>query len=76
MYYAGFGFMEKMAWAISAFLVSIVLPVFGFTVDNPFGIRLIGPIVGLISILGFIGFLFYRLPDTIRGRSLREIEGN
>lgn len=76
MYYAGFGFMEKMAWAISAFLVSIVLPVFGFTVDNPFGIRLIGPIVGVISILGFIGFLFYRLPDTIRGRSLREIEGN
>lgn len=76
MYYAGFGFMEKAAWAVSAFLVSILLPVFGFTVDNPLGIRLVGPIVGVISIFGFLGFRGYRLPDTVQGKSLEEIEGN
>jgi glycoside/pentoside/hexuronide:cation symporter, GPH family len=76
MYYAGFGFMEKAAWAISAFIVSIVLPVFGFTVDNPYGIRLIGPIVGVISVLGFIGFLSYRLPDSIKGKSLEQVESS
>ncbi len=75
MYYAGFGFMEKLAWTISAFLVSILLPIFGFTVDNPLGIRLVGPVVGVISILGFIGFLYYRLPESIAGKSLEEIEG-
>lgn len=74
MYYAGFGFMEKAAWAVSAFIISIVLPVFGFTVDNPYGIRLIGPIVGVISVLGFIGFLSYRLPDSIQGKSLEQVD--
>ncbi len=74
MYYAGFGFMEKAAWAISAFLVSIIFPVFGFTVDNPLGIRLVGPIVGAISVFGFLGFCYYRLPDTIKGKTLEEIE--
>jgi glycoside/pentoside/hexuronide:cation symporter, GPH family len=74
MYYAGFGFMEKAAWALSAFIISIVLPVFGFTVENPHGIRLIGPIVGIISVLGLIGFLSYRLPDSIQGKSLEQVE--
>jgi glycoside/pentoside/hexuronide:cation symporter, GPH family len=74
MYYAGFGFMEKAAWAISAFLISIIFPVFGFTIENPLGIRLVGPIVGVISILGFIGFRHYRLPDTVQGMTLEEIE--
>lgn len=75
-YYAGFGFMEKAAWAISAFIISIIFPVFGFTIDNPLGIRLVGPIVGAISILGFLGFRYYRLPDTIQGKTLEEIEGS
>ncbi len=74
MYYAGFGFMEKAAWAISAFLVSIIFPVFGFTADNTLGIRLVGPIVGVISILGFIGFRYYNLPDTIQGKTLEEVD--
>ncbi len=74
MYYAGFGFMEKAAWAISAFLISIIFPVFGFTADNTLGIRLVGPIVGVISILGFIGFRYYNLPDTIQGKTLEEVD--
>ncbi len=74
MYYAGFGFMEKAAWAVSAFLISILFPLFGFTAETPLGIRLAGPIVGIISILGFLCFRFYRLPDTIKGKSLEEIE--
>lgn len=75
MYYAGFGFVEKAAWAISAFLVATILPVFGFTAENPLGIRLVGPIVGLLAFIGFIGFWSYRLPDKVQGKSLEEIEG-
>lgn len=75
LYYAGFGFVEKTAWAISAFLVAAVLPVFGFTAEYPLGIRLVGPIVGVLALIGFIGFWRYRLPDKILGKSLEEIEG-
>ncbi len=75
MYYAGFGFAEKAAWAISAFLVAAILPVFGFTAENPLGIRLVGPVVGLLAFIGLIGFRSYRLPDKVQGKSLEEIEG-
>jgi GPH family glycoside/pentoside/hexuronide:cation symporter len=75
LYYAGFGFIEKTAWAIAAFLVAAVLPVFGFTAEYPLGIRLVGPIAGLLALTGFIGFWPYRLPNKILGKSLEEIEG-
>ena len=74
IYYAGFGFVEKVAWAIAAFLVAAILPVFGFTAEYPLGIRLVGPLVGLLALIGFIGFWRYRLPDRILGKSLEEIE--
>jgi GPH family glycoside/pentoside/hexuronide:cation symporter len=75
LYYAGFGFIEKTAWAIAAFLVAAVLPIFGFPAEYPLGIRLVGPIVSLLALIGFIGFWRYRLPDKILGKSLEEIEG-
>jgi GPH family glycoside/pentoside/hexuronide:cation symporter len=75
IYYAGFGFVEKAAWAIAAFLVAAILPVFGFTAEYPLGIRLVGPIAGLLAFIGFIRFWRYRLPDKILGKSLEEIEG-
>ena len=75
MYYAGFGFVEKAGWATAAFLVAAVLPTFGFTAENPLGIRLVGPLVGLLAFIGFIGFWRYRLPNKILGKSLEEIEG-
>lgn len=74
IYYAGFGFVEKTGWAISAFLVAAVLPTFGFTAEYPLGIRLVGPIVGLLALIGFIGFRPYRLPNKVLGKSLEEIE--
>lgn len=67
MYYAGFGFLEKAAWAISAFIIAAVLPLFGFATDNTLGIRLIGPLIGIISFVGFLGFRNYSLPDEVAG---------
>jgi GPH family glycoside/pentoside/hexuronide:cation symporter len=74
VFYAGFGFVEKTAWAASAFIVATILPVFGFTAEDPLGIRLVGPLVGLLALIGFIGFWRYRLADEVRGKSLEEIE--
>jgi len=75
MYYGGFGFLEKAAWAISAFLIGFILDLFGYSAENPLGIRLIGPVVGVIALLGFLAFRTYSLPDQVRGKTLNEIRG-
>lgn len=76
MYYGGFGFLEKSAWAVSAFLIGFILEVFGYSVENPLGIRLVGPIVGVIALLGFFAFRSYRLPDEVRGKTLDQIRSH
>lgn len=76
MYYAGFGLLEKAAWAAAAFLVAAILPLFGFTAANPMGIRLVGPLIGLVSLIGWFGFRYYGLPDVVKGKTLMQIEGN
>jgi Na+/melibiose symporter-like transporter len=63
MYYGGFGFVEKSGWAASAFLVGLLLERFGYSAANPMGIRLVGPLVGFIALLGFLAFRKYTLPD-------------
>ena len=73
MYYGGFGFLEKFAWAISAFLIGFLLDVFGYSVENPLGIRLVGPVVAFIALLGFLGFRMYRLPDEVKGKGLSDV---
>jgi GPH family glycoside/pentoside/hexuronide:cation symporter len=76
MYYGGFGFLEKTAWAIAAFLTGLILELFGYSSENPLGIRLIGPLVGVIALLGFLGFLGYRLPDQVTKKTIRELSGS
>jgi glycoside/pentoside/hexuronide:cation symporter, GPH family len=67
MYYGGFGFVEKSAWAASAFLVGLLLDRLGYTAANPLGIRLAGPIAGVVALLGFLAFRSYSLPDVTGG---------
>ena len=73
MYYGGFGFIEKTGWAIASILVGYMLDIFGYSAENPLGIRLIGPIVGGIAFLGFLAFRSYRLPDEIKGKHVKEL---
>jgi GPH family glycoside/pentoside/hexuronide:cation symporter len=66
MYYGGFGFIEKSAWAVAAILVGIILDKFGYSADNPLGIRIVGPLVGAVALAGFLAFRQYSLPDVIK----------
>ena len=63
MYYGGFGFIEKSAWAASAFFVGLVLDLFGYSEGRDLGIRIVGPIAGAVALLGFFAFRGYSLPD-------------
>jgi hypothetical protein len=44
----------------------------GETADNPLGIRIVGPVAGVASLIGFLFFRGYRLPDAVTAESVRE----
>lgn len=67
IYYGMQNTLQKFSFAISSIIFGTTLAVFGATVENPLGIRLIGPIAGLAAILGFLVFIKgYKLPDAIK----------
>lgn len=64
IYYGMQNTLQKFSFAISSLIFGATLSIFGSTIDNPLGIRLIGPIAGLATIAGFMIFvLWYKLPD-------------
>ena len=66
MYYGMQNTLQKFSFAISSIIFGTTLAFFGATVDNPLGIRLIGPIAGVATILGFLVFIkWYKLPDEV-----------
>ncbi len=58
--------LGKIGFAVSTAIFSVVLGTFGFSPEQPLGIRLIGPIAGLGVLLGLLIFMRgYRLPDQV-----------
>jgi GPH family glycoside/pentoside/hexuronide:cation symporter len=74
LYYGAQNVVEKWTGSL-VFPVFAALLLFGETVDNPLGIRLMGPVAGVISLLGFVLFRGYRLPDSVTEESVRELTG-
>lgn len=67
IYYGTQNTLIKLAFALSSLIFGFTLSIFGATGDNPLGIRLIGPIAGAATILGFIIFkLGYTLPEKVK----------
>jgi GPH family glycoside/pentoside/hexuronide:cation symporter len=66
VYYGVEETIGKAGGALTAVIFSAVLGTFGYSADQPLGIRLIGPIAGLGVLIGLVVFTFgYRLPDRI-----------
>lgn len=67
IYYGMQNTLQKFSYATASIIFGTTLSVFGATSENPLGIRLIGPIAGIATFLGFFIFTkWYRLPDTIK----------
>ncbi len=71
-YYGAQNFVERTATAVGQPLVLLLL-LLGRTTDNPLGIRLVGPVAGLIVLLGYLSFRRYRLPDDIGVRERGQV---
>ena len=70
VYYGSQATMEKIAFSLFPLLLAALL-LLGSTADDPLGIRLVGPAAGLLSLLGYLAFRGYRLPDTVTPETLR-----
>ena len=64
MFYATQNLFEKIGSSISPLLLALIL-LLGETTRDPLGIRLVGPVAGVVAFFGFWMFRGYRLPSTV-----------
>jgi GPH family glycoside/pentoside/hexuronide:cation symporter len=72
MYFSIWNFMMKVNCGLT-FLVFGFLGTLGLAPGDFLGIQMVGPVVAAAAFLGFLVFRKYQLPDTIRGKTLKEI---
>ncbi|GIW05784.1 MAG: melibiose carrier protein [Dehalococcoidia bacterium] len=66
IYYAADVTVRKLGFALSTAIFGAVLAAFGYSAEQPLGVRLVGPIAGFGVLLGLLLFsVGYRLPDRI-----------
>jgi Na+/melibiose symporter-like transporter len=63
-YYGAQNFVEKTATSVAPLLLALVL-LLGDTAEDPLGLRLAGPLAGLIVFAGYLVFRRYELPDDV-----------
>lgn len=67
IYYGMQNTLQKFSFALSSIIFGTTLSLFGATVDQPLGIRLIGPIAAVVTLIGFLVFVFgYKLPNEVK----------
>ena len=68
-FYATQATIEKIAGAAGPAIL-IALLALGSTADNPLGIRLVGPVAGALTLMGYFVFRRYWLPDVVTEESI------
>lgn len=63
-YYQLHSFVEQIATSLAPGLLACLL-LFGDTAANPLGVRLAGPVAGLLILVGYLVFRRYDLPDEV-----------
>jgi len=69
IYYGTQSTLEKIAGSLFPLILAALL-LLGSSADNPLGIRLVGPVAGLCSLIGYVTFRAYRLPDEVTAESV------
>ena len=61
-FYGGQMFVEKTVGSVAPLMLALVL-LLGNSPENPLGVRMVGPVAGLVVFAGYLIFRFYDLPD-------------
>jgi Na+/melibiose symporter-like transporter len=64
MYYGIYGIVRKTGWATCSLIMVSVFGLFGFSPQNPMGVRVIWLVCALACFLGWIAFIPYKVGDT------------
>jgi len=59
IYFGSQGMFQKITLGLSQLLMSVLFQCFGFSTQNPMGIKLTGFVGGFFALIGIIAFLFF-----------------
>jgi GPH family glycoside/pentoside/hexuronide:cation symporter len=64
IYYGIYGIVRKTGWALCSLVLAGVFSVFGYSVENPLGVRVIWLVCAFSCLIGLLIFIPYKLGDT------------
>ena len=64
VYYGIYGIVRKTGWAGCSLILATVFSRFGYSVENPMGVRAVWLVCAAVCILGLIAFIPYRIGDS------------
>ena len=64
VYYGIYGVVRKTGWALCSLILSAVFGLFGYSSENPLGVRIIWLVCAACCLLGLLLFIPYRLGDS------------
>jgi GPH family glycoside/pentoside/hexuronide:cation symporter len=64
VYYGIYGIVRKTGWAFCSLIMMGIFQLFGFSAENPLGVRVIWLVCALACLLGFLTFIPYKIGDS------------
>jgi len=64
VYFGIYGIARKTGWAFCSLILTATFSIFGYTADNPLGVRVLWILCALFCLIGLILFIPYRLGDS------------
>ena len=64
IYYGIYGIVRKTGWALCSLILAGVFSAFGYSTDNPLGVRVIWLVCALSCLIGLLFFTPYKLGDS------------
>jgi GPH family glycoside/pentoside/hexuronide:cation symporter len=64
IYYGIYGIVRKTGWALCSLILAGVFSAFGYSSENPLGVRVVWLVCALSCLIGLVLFIPYKLGDT------------
>jgi Na+/melibiose symporter-like transporter len=64
IYYGIYGTVRKSGWALSSLILAGVYEAFGYSAENPMGVRVVWLVCAASCLIGWLAFIPYRLGDS------------